>query len=371
MIRSCSFLVLCLALSGCHLFGGPVLDPIATASGRPSNVAALVSVTREGAAVQGLALSSFQIEENGQRIDPTATGARLLEPGMVASFHTVLLLDLGHGNSEPRRKELARAAASFVRQVQKGQSVTVLGFDGSPTVRTLGEFGLDPAGSAPEQLDTITAVLPTDRSRNLRGAVVRALDLLDARLGNSQRPVKLGTLVVFSRGPDIAGRVAQNVFEQRLSETGYQSVFVGVTGDVSDDAEPRLAKNGKLLAQSEGTLPIAFEETASLVNGFIGQYYLLSYCSPSRAGVRELTVTVAVAAPEGKDETDSFSAEFNSDGFGPGCNASRPPRFITTRPAARTTPSTAPTSTTPNKPTTDSTDDPNVVPPPNKSYYAP
>lgn len=377
MMRSLPLLVLCVVMTGCHLFfGGTVIEPIATASSKPSNVAALVAVTRDDSAVEGLSLSAFRIEEDGQTIDPVAANARLLEPGSVAAFHTVLLLDLGHGTSEAKRRDLSRAAAVFVQRVRQGQSVTVLGFDGSPNLRTLGEFALDPAGTGPEQLESITSVLPSDRSRNLRGAVVKALSLLDARLGTSQHPVKLGTLVVFSRGPDIAGRLAEDELEDRLDASGHRNVFIGVQGDVSDNAESRLARHGKELAQSEETLPIAFEETASLVSSLIGQYYLLSYCSPSRAGLRKLEVTVTVPLPDGKDETDSFSAEFDSQGFGPGCNSSRPPRFVVARrapesPAPSTPASGAPAKspTAPQEPPQPS-DDPGVVPPPNKPYYS-
>jgi len=330
--------------AGCHFFSGTTLQPIASASGRPSNVAALVAVTRDDHAVSGLPLSSFSIEEDGQSIDAQSADVRLLEPGLVAAFHTVLLLDLGHGTSEQKRRELARAAGLFVQRVRRGQSVTVLGFDGSPHMRMLGEYPLDPAATGPEQVDSVILQLPADRSRNLRGAVNKALQLLDTRLSGSQRPVKLGTLVLFTRGPDLAGRMSGSDFEEQLDGSGHQTILVHVAGDPTDEAQARLSTGGHVEAQSEQTLPIAFEESATATARLIGRYYLVSYCSPSRAGLRELKLTVTVALPDGKEETDSFVTEFDSTGFGPGCNSGRPPRFVVTSAPSRKSPFNGPAS---------------------------
>ncbi len=345
VMRWLSSLLVALVSVGCHFFTSTTLQPIASASGKPSNVAALVAVTRDDQAVSGLPLSSFTIEEDGQPIEVGSADARLLEPGLVAAFHTVLLLDLGHGTSEARRRELARAAGLFVQRVRRGQSVTVLGFDGSPHIRMLGEYPLDPNATGPEQVDSLVFMLPSDRSRNLRGAVNKALQLLDTRLSGSQRPVKLGTLVLFTRGPDLAGRISSSDFEEQLDASGHQTILVSVTGDSNDEAEARLSTGGRLEAQSEETLPIAFEESATATTKLIGRYYLISYCSPSRAGSRELKITVKVALPDGKEETDSFVTEFDSTGFGPGCNSGRPPRFVVTRAPSRRSPFHGPAST--------------------------
>jgi len=130
------------------------------------------------------------------------------------------------------------------------------------------------------------------------------------------------------------------------------------------------------------TLPIAFDETASLVSRLVGKYYLLSYCSPARAGKPVLRVTVAVPGTEGKEETDSFEATFDAKGFSPGCKSSSPPRFARTRKRgavnAGSGSSTAAASqqsngavNSPSKPMPVEPPDEHVVPPPNKPGYAP
>ena len=90
----------------------------------------------------------------------------------------------------------------------------------------------------------------------------------------------------------------------------------------------RLAQSGQILAQSGETLPIAFEEAGALVDGLLDQYYLLSYCSPSRAGSRNLKVTVSVPVADGKDETDSFEVHFDATGFTAGCDSQKVPPLV-------------------------------------------
>lgn len=323
-----ALLLLLPIVSGCHaLFGGVRLTELATATGKPSNVALMVTVTEKGQPVADLGPAAFQLTENDQLLDAQAVDLRLLEPSTVATFHTVLALDLGHANTDERRRQMARAAAAFVRRARQKQGVTVIAFDGSSRTRTIAEFSVEANGSGPEQLDSLLQIAPNDPSRNLHGAVIAALDVLDARLERSQRPVRVGSLVVFSRGPDVAGRVKSDDFEQRVSRTEHQLVYVDVAGDPESSETSSLAGAGKIDAKSADTVPIALEDAAIHVNKLLSQYYLLSYCSPGRAGPRQLEVEVQVSDADGDVERDSFETQFNSDGFSAGCSSSSPPRF--------------------------------------------
>ena len=52
------------------------------------------------------------------------------------------------------------------------------------------------------------------------------------------------------------------------------------------------------------------------------RYYLLSYCSPSRAGKHKLMVKVTF-----KGKSGSLEHEFNAKGFRAGCDPKRRPNF--------------------------------------------
>ena len=57
---------------------------------------------------------------------------------------------------------------------------------------------------------------------------------------------------------------------------------------------------------------------------------MLSYCSPSRFGRRDVRVEVSVPAPDGRKRVASFGARFDATGFTAGCDAKAPPRFLVT-----------------------------------------
>jgi len=374
-----------LLMSGCHFFSPVRLENVATASGKPSNVAALVSVTKKNEPVTSLGVADFRIVEDGQVLDREQSSLKLLDPVTVATFHTVLLLDLGHATNDERKRQLSKAAASFVRKVRQRQPVTVLVYDGSARTRLVGEFSVEPSGTGPELLDNLLMMVPSDTSRNLRGAVVQGLDTLDGHLAKSTRPVRVGTMVVFSRGPDVAGRVAEADFNGRVENTTHQLVYIDVSGDPTDKSTTLLAKSSRIDAQAPDTLPIAFEEAGMVASHLTAQYYLLSYCSPARAGMRRLKVEVTVPGTGNEVETDSFETSFDATDFSPGCNSGNPPRFVSLKKesidgAAGNQPKASSVTSSPSKADPAATDasapkEPDgsdlEVPPPNKPGYAP
>jgi len=321
----CMVFFVALAVSGCQLLGGARIQELATGSAKPGNVATLVAVTEKDKPVSGLPPSAFKVSENDQNIDPETAKLQLLEPARYAAFHTVLLVDVSQAKDPAARKSLAKAAGAFVRRVRLGQPVTVVAYDGSDKVRVVGDYTAEPKATAPEQVDGLVNQTSSDPSRNLRGAVVQGLEILDRHLASSPLPVRLGTLAVFARGPDLAGRTPEATFKDELSSRTEKFVYIGVTGELADNVAKRLGESGQILAQSADTLPIAFEDAGALVDSLLDQYYLISYCSPARAGKRTLKVAVSVPLPEGKDETDSFSVAFDASGFTAGCDSLKVP----------------------------------------------
>ncbi|MEM9487702.1 MAG: hypothetical protein AAGC55_01090 [Myxococcota bacterium] len=60
---------------------------------------------------------------------------------------------------------------------------------------------------------------------------------------------------------------------------------------------------------------------------FSRRYYLLGYCSPSRAGVHKVRIEA-----EFEGRTGELLYEFNAKGFGPRCDPTRKPAFDVRRP---------------------------------------
>lgn len=313
-------------LCGCQSLGSVEASEVATASAKPSNVATMLTVTQHGQPVSSLSAAAFRLSENGQLLDGKTVDLRLIDPTRVATFHTVLLLDLTQTTTQEDREQFREAVWYFIRGVRAKQSVTVLGFDGAPKVRLLGEFPADTTGNRDNQLDK---PLPAkvNPSRDLRSAVLQSLDLLDQRLQKGGQPLRAGTLVVFARGPDVAGRVPVSQVEARLNRVEHQLVFVNVAGDKTDDQTPALARNGQIHATAVESLPIAFEEAASAVEKLYGRFYVVSYCSPARGTNTWLRVEVQVVGDDLEVDSAEFSTSFDASNFTRGCNSGNPPRF--------------------------------------------
>ncbi len=361
------------AASACSLFGQVSIEPVASSFQKPSNVAVYVAITDGKEPVTELQLESFHVYENEQLLPSEDVHLSLLAKELAAYHHTVLLVDMsGEQGADDAR---ARQVASFVETVRRAQPVTVFVFDGSPSLRYVADFGKSADGASVD-VSRLAKMGSSDTSRNLNGAITSGLKELDARLVQQHRAVKVGTLVVFTRGPDLAGRVPQADAEKALSETKDDVIAFGIA-DQSGAELDRIGKSGVVRAQNADAIGVGFEEVATKTRDSYDKYYLVAYCSPARNGFRRLKVELAYRTREGKDKHGSFREDFDATGFGPGCNVESVPRFVP-QVTAKPQPTRAPSagegkeSSEPasNADAPPAEDDGAVAPPPNKPGYS-
>jgi hypothetical protein len=302
------------------------VNEIAGLATPPGHVTKVVTVLQRGKPIATLRPDAFRIQEEGHPLDSKLVELRLLPPEDAIAFHTVLLLDLGPAATKENRSLLIEAASRFVQVLQSRQSVTVLAFDGSTYIRVVGDF---PRNARADTTTISEARLgqSADPSRNLRGAVLDGLNRLDARLKQYGRPIRVGSLVVFSMGPDLANRSPEATMEEQLNQSRNGVYFVGIQKAGSDDAPQALSRSGKELSSDMSHLPEAFENVARRVSADMNRHYVLTYCTPARSGKRTLRVEVDVVDDELKVETGALESQFNASGFSTGCNAAKPPRL--------------------------------------------
>jgi hypothetical protein len=367
--------------SGCMLFGGLRVDPVATSVQKPSNVAVYVSVSNGNDPALGLTERSFHIFEDGQELSPKQSQQVLLPRDMVAVHRALLLVDMSGPVTEgDTRNTIAMAVARFVTKAHASEPVTVYAFDGGASIKLIGDYpeGTDEIGDIPA-LSTYT---PSDPSSNLNGAVMEALAQLDARLMTAQKPLRIGSLIVFARGTDLAGRVTESKMREALSETNHLVFAIGIK-DAPGFKASRIARDGAFEAESPASLLATFDEAGAKVASVVGRYYLLAYCSPGRAGKRRLRVEVVTTDDKEKEVRGAMSEEIDTSGFASGCDPTTRPQFVVTAPAkdeesdddkdrtkaAKPTsnkPAAKPASKTPGE----ADDGDAVVPPPSKPGYA-
>jgi hypothetical protein len=162
--------------------------------------------------------------------------------------------------------------------------------------------------------------------------VVEALKTLRKSLDADARPLKFGTLVVFTDGTDRANRVSKDDLDKALGapENKELDVFaIGVGAEMNDSHLEDIGCSGTVKETDQANVGKAFDEIASRVEGATQRYYLLSYCSPARAGEHE--VTIEAHSDKG---TGTLRYKFKADGFGPNCDPSTPPNFDIGHPPA-------------------------------------
>ncbi len=274
-----------------------------------------------------LTADNFKVYEDNQPLDSKKIGLTLLPSDSVAESRVILLVDIT--GSAADKKALSDAAASFVAGVRKSEPVSVYAFDGGADIRSVADFAKDPNATGPQTLDQLTQMKENDPSRNLYGAVVKGLSKLDSNLGSDSRPVHVGTLVVFTSGPDLAGRITYSDLDKALDTTPYQVVAIGQNADRKLSLD-HIGKNGAFEVKPPKTLASAFSDAAARAESLASGYYLLAYCSPSRGGVRRLRVEVDITGKKGVQQSGDTELRFSADGFEAGCDSHSKPSFVVT-----------------------------------------
>lgn len=301
--------------------GGLQLTKVDAAYEKPSNVAVFFTVhTGDDDPVPGLEANDFRIYEDGTLVSPDESKQTIVNQEVAAEHYTILLVDMSGSITESDQVDLiVDAAKDFNAQLESHQRVAVYAFDGSEEIHPIQPFTQSTAG-----VSRLRGFRPKDPSTNLYGAIVQATHVLDETLGDADAALTFGTVVVFTDGTDRAARVTYDEMDDALDETGYDVFAIGVGNEIDEEILADVGRSGHVFVRDAAEVERAFEDIGEQILGYTQSYYLLSYCSPARAGVHEVTVE-AVAG----EATGSLTYEFDAEGFGPRCNPDSPPPFRT------------------------------------------
>lgn len=320
------------ALSGCG-GSGLNLTVVRSASGRPSNVAVYFRVDQsDGKPVGGLTEKDFKIYEDDGLVSEFESQQTILNPTVAASQYTLLLVDMSGSISKSGQRDMVvEAASAFTDKVEKFQKVGVYAFDGSPDLYPIVPF-TSSGGAAKGGVKSLGSFEPRDPSTNLHGAVVKGIELLKAELAHAEHPLRFGTLVVFTDGTDRAGRVAKADMQKALKDSEYDTFAIGLGAEISERDLGELGKNGTAMAKDREAVVQAFDQIAQKIEGYTKRYYLLSYCTPARAGEHEVRLEATVQSEDGKSKrSGSARYRFKADNFAPACDPKTPPSFDVTQ----------------------------------------
>ena len=313
-----------IALAGC---GGLRLNVVDSAYHRPSNVAVYFTVDApNGDPVPGLEADDFRIYEDNRLVSVQESQQTIVNPEVAAEHYTLVLVDMSGSVSESDQVPMIEAAAQeLTSQLEEHQRVAVYAFDGAEEIHRITPF-TGSSGAASAGVGRLSNFRPTDPSTNLNGAVVAAIEELDQELERSRAPLRFGTVVVFTDGTDHAARVNQQDMGEAIDESPYDVFAIGVGDEIDEGVLGYIGREGYVMVDDRSAISEAFRRIGERILHMTQRYYLLSYCSPARAG--EHRVTVEAVTDEG---TGSIGYDFDATGFGPRCDPNQPPPFDTSQ----------------------------------------
>lgn len=331
MKKSVWYATLLAALLACLGCGGSFkVKRINSAEDKPNNVWVFFTVKKGDEPVGGLQAEDFVIYEDGQPISIHESQQTIQNPDVAAVMYTMLLVDMSGSITESGQQDaLVDAAESFSDKVGKTQKVGVYAFDGSEKLTPIVPF-TTAQGSVESGLERMRTFKPKDPSTNLHGAVVEGLKELKTSLEREKKPLRFGTLVVFTDGTDRAARVTKDEMGEELDKDDYEhyEIFaVGVGAEIDEGLLNDVGRDGTELVSDRAKIQDAFDRIADRIENHTKRFYLLSYCTPSRAGEHEVTIEAnSKKEPKGSGK---LTYTFNADKFGPPpeCDPEKPPKF--------------------------------------------
>ena len=330
-MRALRALLPCAALLGLSACATLQITELQKSADKPSNVAVYFKVVQNnGDPVPGLTADSFTIYEDEKPVSKSESQQTILNPEVAASHYTLLLVDMSGSVSgeDGSSEQVIQAADVFASRVETNNFVAIYAFDGSEDIHKLVPFAKAQEGKS--RAERIGAFAAEDPSTNLNGAVVQGLEVLDEVLEDAKTPLKFGTLVVFSDGTDRAARVSEDDMVTAVGDTDHDVFAIGLGSEISEKDLGRIGKDGTTLATDKAAVTQAFDEIAAKIEGLTKSYYLLSYCSPARAGAHEVTIE-AEAKVGDKTKKGKLDSSFDAEGFDKGCDPSTPPKFDVTQ----------------------------------------
>lgn len=337
-------LVLLAALSALLLgCGGGSLNVrlVKSTQKKPNNVWAFFTVQKGADPVGGLGADDFKIYEDEREVSTSESKQVIQNPDVAAVMYTMLLVGMGGGITESGQADaLVDVAKSFSERIGKRQRVGVYAFDGSEKLHLVAPF-TEAQGSGKGGLEGLRKFKPKDPSVNLHGAVVEGLRELTRALDKDKKPLKFGTLVVFTDGTDRAARVTREEMKKEIEKQDYEHYelyAIGVGAEMEKAHLDDIGRNGTELSSDRAKVNDAFDKVAARLKAHMERFYLLSYCTPSRKGEHQVRIEAHGKAGE-KGEgggQGSLDFKFAADEFGPppDCDPNTPPTFELMAPAA-------------------------------------
>ena len=279
----------------------------------PSVVRLAVKIQCDGQPVTDKTEEDFSITEDGAEVSAFESDLSLVPTVTAFRLVTAMVLDMsGSIVDSGYLDDLQAAAQTFIGRLGEDQEVAIYLFDGRTEIQPLVNFTSD-HDELNYAIHSLEDYEVYDPSTNLNGAVVEGLNLLNTVAGAASDGSTEASMVVFTDGADMAGRVSNEEAALAVSATTHSVYAVGLGAAVDEAHMTDLGKDGYYNASDIEALESAFDGVATSIRDEASSIYILAYCSPKRAGDHTLELQLT-----GTSASTTF--DFNADDFDVGCD---------------------------------------------------
>jgi len=296
---------------GCGSTTSLAIKAVAVSTQAPSNVAVHLKVTQPEGATATLLASDFVVEEDGKAIPAKKLRRALLPSSLVVDRYVMLVVDLsGPLVDSEYLSTFHDVVASFSERAGLDSHLALFAFDGDG----LKPFIAFDATELKPGLSGMRKFRPHNRTVDIYGAYIAALDELDAAAKASTAAEHTSTLVFVTDRRDKAGKHSLDEANTRLQSSPADVYVLGLGDAINREELTRLGRPDAFFVEKFRDLGKPFNQAGDRIESKRSEDYVFSYCSLVKSGKKgnkhELELEI-----ESKKWSGSTSTTFSSKGF--------------------------------------------------------
>jgi len=286
------------------------LKVVDVAVAAPANVAMHLKVTRPDGQSVTLLASDFKVLEDGKPIPAKKLKKALLPATSVVDRYVLIAVDLsGPLIDSEYLSTLHDAVANLVDRAGKDAHLGVQVFDGDGLKSFVNFEDADQKAGLPG----MRRFRPHNRTVDLWGSYMAALDALDEAAGHGSAPQHTAQLVFVTDRRDKAGKHSLDDANNKLQASKSDSFVIGLGDAINREELRRLGRPDAFFTDKFRDLRKPFEDVADRIEASHNEDLVFAYCSLQKAG-KKAQHTVALRI-ENKEVHGEVEHEFSSAGF--------------------------------------------------------
>jgi len=287
------------------------MKAVAVSAQAPSNVAVHLKVTQPEGRTATLLASDFTVEEDGKAIPAKKLRRALLPSSLVVDRYVMLVVDLsGPLIDSEYLSTFHDVVASFSERAGLDSHLALSAFDGDG----LKPFIAFDATELKPGLAGMRKYRPHNRTVDIYGAYIAALDELDAAAKASTAKDHSSTLVFVTDRRDKAGKHTLDEANTRLQASPADVYVLGLGDAINKEELTRLGRPETFFVEKFRDLGKPFDQAGDRIEAKRSEDYVFSYCSQVKPGKKGTKHKVEIEIVS-KQWSGSTSATFSSKGF--------------------------------------------------------